>query len=55
MLVTLTASMAAIAAALLLVATYYYQATRRISRDAEHAVPPRGRFVTVEGCDIHYV
>src|SRR5690606_41820715 len=55
MLVTLTVIVAALAAALLLVATYYYQATRRISRDAEHAVPPRGRFVTVEGCDIHYV
>ncbi len=55
MLATLTAIASAILAALLLVATYFYQATRRISRDAEHAVPPRGRFVTVEGCDIHYV
>ena len=55
MLVTLTIVVAVIVAAVLLVATYYYQATRRISRDAEHAVPPRGRFVTVEGCDIHYI
>ena len=55
MLVTLTAAIAALVAAVLLVATYYYQATRRISRDAEHAVPPRGRFVTVEGCNIHYI
>jgi pimeloyl-ACP methyl ester carboxylesterase len=55
MLVTLTVIVAALAAALLLVATSYYQATRRISRDAERAVPPRGRFITVEGCDIHYV
>ncbi|MCO5158408.1 MAG: alpha/beta fold hydrolase [Aquamicrobium sp.] len=55
MLATLTAIAAALLAAVLLVATYYFQATRRISRDAEHAVPPRGRFVAVEGCDIHYV
>lgn len=55
MLATLTAIAAALVAAVLLVATYYFQATRRISRDAEHAVPPRGCFVTVEGCDIHYV
>lgn len=55
MLATLTAVAAALIAAVLLVATYYFQATRRISRDAGHAVPPRGRFVTVEGCDIHYV
>ena len=55
MLATLTAIAAALLAAILLVATYYFQATRRISRDAEHAVPPRGSFVAVEGCDIHYV
>ena len=55
MLATLTAIAAALLSAVLLVATYYFQATRRISRDAEHAVPPRGRFVAVEGCDIHYV
>jgi pimeloyl-ACP methyl ester carboxylesterase len=55
MLATLTLIVAAALAAVLLVATYFYQATRRISRDAEHAVPPRGRFVTVDDCDIHYV
>lgn len=55
MLATLTAVAAALIAAILLVATYYFQATRRISRDAEHAVPPLGKFVTVEGCGIHYV
>ena len=55
MLATLTVIVSAVLAAVLLVATYFYQATRRISRDAEHAVPPRGQFVTVDGCDIHYV
>jgi len=55
MLPTLTGIAAAVVAAVLLVATYFSWVSRRVARDAEHAVPPRGRFVTVEGCDIHYV
>ena len=55
MLPTLTGIAAAIVAAVLLVATYFSWISRRIARDAERAVPPRGRFVTVDGCDIHYV
>lgn len=39
----------------LLVLGYFAYATRRISAQAEKLVPPRGRFVTVEGCRIHYV
>src|SRR5690606_18301123 len=55
MLSVVTGLVAAALAAVLLVSTYFVWLTRRIARDAEHAVPPRGRFVTVEGCDIHYV
>lgn len=55
MLATLTALAAAIIAAMLLVATYFFWVTQRVARDAERFVPPCGEFVTVEGCDIHYI
>lgn len=55
MLSAFTGIAAAIVAAVLLVATYFSWLTRRVARDAELAVPPRGRVVTVGGCDIHYV
>lgn len=55
MLSTLTALATAIVAAVLLVATYFFWMTRRVARDAERYVPPCGDFVTVDGCDIHYI
>lgn len=55
MLSTLTALAAAIVAAMLLVATYFFWMTQRVARDAERMVPPYGNFVTVEGCNIHYI
>lgn len=55
MLSTLTSLAAATIAAMLLVATYFYWITQRIARDAEHAVPPSGNFIAVDGCNIHYI
>jgi pimeloyl-ACP methyl ester carboxylesterase len=45
----------ALAVAAIIVALYLYLVTRRIARKAEKAVPPAGRFVTVDGNRIHYV
>lgn len=55
MLPTLTSLAAAIIAAVSLVATYFFWVTQRVARDAERAVPPCGNFITVEGCNIHYI
>lgn len=55
MISILTSLVAAIIAAILLVATYYFWMSQRVARDAERYVPPRGNFVTVEGCNLHYI
>jgi pimeloyl-ACP methyl ester carboxylesterase len=38
-----------------LVGGYFVHTTRRIARGAERAVPPRGRFIEIDGRQIHYV
>jgi pimeloyl-ACP methyl ester carboxylesterase len=45
----------ACAAAAIVVALYLYLVTRRIGRRAEKAVPPVGKFVTIDGNRIHYI
>jgi pimeloyl-ACP methyl ester carboxylesterase len=45
----------ALAVAAIIVALYLYFVTRRIARRAEKAVPPAGKFITVDGNRIHYV
>ena len=37
------------------VALFFAQATRRVVQEAERLVPPSGRFVEVDGAQIHYV
>ncbi|MGN6466012.1 MAG: alpha/beta fold hydrolase [Rhizobiaceae bacterium] len=45
----------ALVVAAVIVALYLYFVTRRIGRRAERAVPPAGKFVTIDGNRIHYV
>ena len=45
----------ALAAAVLLVAGYFAWTTSRISRRAEQAVPPVGRFIEIDGQRVHYL
>jgi pimeloyl-ACP methyl ester carboxylesterase len=45
----------ACAAAAFIVGLYLYLVTRRIGRRAEKAVPPVGKFATIDGNRIHYV
>lgn len=45
----------ALTVAAIIAALYLYFVTRRIARRAERAVPPAGKFVTVDGNRIHYV
>jgi pimeloyl-ACP methyl ester carboxylesterase len=47
--------LAALLAAAVIAGLYLYFVTRRIARRAEKAVPPAGKFVTVDGNRIHYV
>lgn len=42
-------------AAAILVAGYFFYATRRLAGHAERLVPPPGKFVTIDGHRIHYV